>query len=59
MKKEFELEKSLILYNAGKITLWKAARMADISLWKMIEIVKERRLIIQYAEKEFRSDLEA
>ena len=36
--KERRISESIKLYLEGRITLWKAARIADISLWKMIEI---------------------
>lgn len=52
-----KLEESLKLYSEGKISLWKAARIADISLWKIMEIVKEKKIPIQYGEKELKEDL--
>ena len=55
--KELKIEEALKLYSAGKISLWKAARLADVSLWKMIEIVAERKIPAQYTEKELKEDL--
>lgn len=57
--KELKIEESLSLYQQGKISLWKAARLADISLWEMIEIVSERRIPAQYTERELKKDLKA
>lgn len=57
--KERKLEEALKLYKEGRISLWRAARMADMSLWKMMEIVKERKIIAQYSEKELKEDLKA
>ena len=57
--KEKKLEQALKLYSQGKITLWKAARISDISLWKMMEILKEKGILLQYGEKELREDLKA
>jgi len=53
------MEEAIKLYMQGKITLWKAARLSDISLWKMMEIVQERKIPIQYGEKELKEDLKA
>ncbi len=57
--KERKLEEALKLYSEGKITLWKAATIANISLWKMIETLKEKKINIQYGEKELKEDLKA
>ena len=55
--KEKKLEQALKLYSQGKISLWKAARISDISLWKIMEIIKEKKIQIQYDERELREDL--
>ena len=57
--KEMRIMKSLKLYSEGKITLWRASRIADVSLWKMIEIIKENKIPLQYGEKELKEDLKA
>lgn len=56
---EWKLEKSLMLYCEGKITIWKAAKIAGLSLWEMMEIAKERKISFQYAHEDFREDFEA
>ena len=57
--KERKLEKAIKLYSEGKVSLWKAATLAGVSLWKMMEIVKERRIELQYGQRELREDLKA
>jgi len=57
--KEKELQKALGLYKEGKISLWKASRIAGVSLWKMIDLLKERKIEAQYGLKELESDLSA
>lgn len=57
--KEKKLQKAIRLYKEGKATLWKAARLADVSLWKMMEILKERKIEAQYGTKELEEDLKA
>ena len=54
---EKKLKEAIKFYEKGKITLWKGARLCDISLWKMMEIMKERKIPAQYGEKELREDL--
>lgn len=55
---EKNIEHVLEQYKQGKITLWKAARLAGVSLWRMIDIIGERKLELQYGEKELYEDLE-
>ena len=57
--KEKKIEHALKLYKEGKITLWKAARVSDVSLWRMMEILRERKITIQYGERELSEDLKA
>ena len=57
--KEKKIERALKLYKEGKITLWKAARISDVSLWGMMEILRERKITIQYGERELSEDLKA
>ena len=46
--RERKLERSLALYSKGKITLWKAARLAGVSLWEMTDALKARRVELHY-----------
>ena len=55
---DWKLEKALTLYGEGKVTLWKAAKIADLSLWEMMEVVRERKIPFQYAYEDFREDFE-
>ncbi|MDI6640328.1 MAG: UPF0175 family protein, partial [Methanocellales archaeon] len=57
--KEKKLDDAIERYRQGKITLWKASRIANISLWKIIEVLKERHVELQYGSEELRDDLKA
>lgn len=57
--REKKIENAIKLYKEGKATLWKAARVAGVSLWKMIEIMRERKVEAQYGFKELEEDLRA
>lgn len=55
---EKQLENALELYKKGNVTMWKAAQLASISLWKIIEIIKERKIELNYSEENLKEDLE-
>ena len=55
--KEKKLQEALFLYSKGKITMWKGARMAGLSLWEMMEIISERKIAMPYGIKELEDDL--
>jgi predicted HTH domain antitoxin len=55
---ERKLEKALALYCEGKITLWKAAKIAGLSLWEMMETARQRKVPLQYTHEDFSSDFE-
>ncbi|PIV23652.1 MAG: hypothetical protein COS40_03595 [Deltaproteobacteria bacterium CG03_land_8_20_14_0_80_45_14] len=46
--KEYKMEKALNLYRNGKVTLWKAAELAGVSLREMMEAIKARDIPYQY-----------
>ncbi|KXB00988.1 hypothetical protein AKJ44_03050 [candidate division MSBL1 archaeon SCGC-AAA261F17] len=56
--RELELERAIKLYREGKVTLWKAAEIADVSLWEMMEVVRERKIPLKYTAKDAEEDLE-
>jgi len=57
--RDWRLERALSLYQEGKVTIWKAARIAEVSLWEMIDIVKQRKIPMQYTFEDFKEDFEA
>ena len=50
-------KKVLSIYKQKKISLAKAADMLDVDLWKMIDLLKEEGMYIDYSEEELREDL--
>jgi predicted HTH domain antitoxin len=56
---DWKLERALNLYCDGKVTLQKAAKISGLTLWEMMEIVKERKISLQYTYEDFRADFEA
>jgi predicted HTH domain antitoxin len=55
--KEKKIEKAVKLYKEGRIYASRAAEIADVSLWRMIEIFRERKVEAQYGSKELEEDL--
>ena len=53
-----KLERALALYSCGKVTLWKASKIAGLSLWEMMETVRQRKISFQYSYEDFREDFE-
>ena len=57
--KERKIKAVLKLYSEGKITLWKAARLAGISLWEIIVELQKHNITLQYGLPELEEDLKA
>lgn len=51
-------EDSLKLYKEGKVSLWKAAKIAGVSLWEMIDLIMKEGIHLDYGTEELREDLE-
>ena len=56
--KQIKIEYVLDLYKRGKITLMMAAEIAELSLWEILDIVKERRIPMNYTLEDIEKDLE-
>ncbi len=57
--KDIRLEYSLDLYQKGKITLMKAAEIAGLSLWEILDIVREKRISPYYTLREAEEDIKS
>lgn len=56
--KEKKIGDAVTLYAKGKVSLSKAAELAEISVWMMIDILRQRKVEAQYSEKELEEDIE-
>ncbi len=52
------IEEALQAYRDGKVTLWKAAEMAGISLREMMEVARVKRIPVPYTLDDLRRDAE-
>lgn len=55
---ERRIEEALKAYQDRKVTLWKAAEMAGLSLRAMMELTKEKKIPIPYTLEDLERDLE-
>jgi predicted HTH domain antitoxin len=55
--KEKNIDYAISLYQKGKATGMKAAKLADLSLWQFYQILNEKRILIQYSQKDLEEDL--
>jgi predicted HTH domain antitoxin len=56
---EKDIEHAVEQYRKGQVTSWKAAQIAGTSLWKLLEILREKGILIQYSEHDLEEDLKA
>lgn len=56
--KEVRREYSLELYQKGKITLMKAAEIAGLSLWEILDIIRKKKIPMHYTPEDVEKDLE-
>jgi len=54
---ERRIEEALKAYHEGKVTLWKAAEIAGLSLRAMMELTKEKKIPIPYSLEDLERDL--
>mgnify|MGYP000185599529 CR=1 FL=1 len=54
-KEKYALE----LYRERKVSLWRAARIAGISLWDMMKLISQHKIPLDYTEEELMEDYKA
>lgn len=57
--RELLLRHALDVYRRGLISVWKAAELADVPLWRFIDILKEREIGFKTSEEDLREMIEA
>ena len=56
---EWKKKYALDLYREGKVSLWKAAKIAGLSLWEMIDLLAKEKVLLNYTIEDLREDIEA
>ena len=54
---EKNIEYAIELYQKGCITGWKAAQLANISLWNFYKLLAEKGILLQYSQQDLEEDL--
>jgi predicted HTH domain antitoxin len=57
--KQWKLERAIALYDEGKVTAMKAAGLAGLSIWELLEELERRKIPVRYTAEQFREDFEA
>ena len=52
-----KLEQSIRLYRERKATAWRAASLAGVSLWRFIDVLRERGVLLNYSGEDLEEDL--
>ena len=52
------VEEAIQAYREGRVTLWKAAGMAGLSLREMMELAREKKIPVSYTLEDLRRDIE-
>ncbi len=56
--REYHIKKAFDLYTEGKISLWRAARMAGLSYRGALEELKKRNIPFRYEKEDLSSDID-
>ncbi len=55
--KEWTLKKALEFYRNGTITLSRAAEIAGLTIWEIIDALEKRKIVLQYDAEDFEEDM--
>ena len=55
--KEYMVQDSLKDYRSGRMTLWEATQRCDLTLWEMVQEVKQANIHTTYDAMELEKDL--
>ena len=56
--RENRVEEAIQAYREGRVTLWRAAEMAGLSLREMMELAREKKIPVSYTLEDLRRDIE-
>ncbi len=57
--KQKSIDQAVELYRTGRVTAWKAAQLAGVSLWTIYKVLEEKGVLLQYTEHDLEQDLKA
>jgi len=53
-----KLTKVIRQYSESKISMEKAAELADVSIWKFLDVLKERKIPMRYDLEDIKKEIE-
>jgi len=56
---DWQINTAIRRYRDGEVSLGRAAEIADISLWRFLDILEDRRVEANYTEADLEADLAA
>lgn len=57
--KEWKKELALKLLQEGKVTLWKSAKIAGLSIWEMLDLIEKRGVALPIRAEDVIEDIRA
>lgn len=55
--KKHQLDKAMTMLRNGNVTISKAAEIAGVSIWEMMEVMREKQIPVPYDEEDLRKSL--
>ena len=55
---QYMIEDALRLYSEGKISMEKTSEIANVSIWKILDVMKERKIPIRYDLEDIKKEIE-
>ena len=56
---KWKVERALRLYQDGKVTLWRAARLGGVTLREMMELAAKQGIQFKYTARDLEEDIKA
>lgn len=56
--KQYMIREAITQYSEGKISMEKASEMADVSIWKFLDVLKERKIPMRYDLDDIKKEIE-
>ncbi|MBS3131775.1 UPF0175 family protein, partial [Candidatus Woesearchaeota archaeon] len=56
--KKYMIEEAVAKYSEGKVSMGKASELADVSIWKFLDVLKERKVPIRYDLEDIKKEIE-
>ena len=56
--KQYMIKDVIEQYTEGKVSMEKAAELADISIWRLLDVLKEKKIPIRYDLEDIKKEIE-